>query len=55
MFFVSFCIWYFADHWEKTIVLKWQMQSLEESTLWEDLDDMIMFIQINEMIKSKFL
>jgi hypothetical protein len=31
------------------------MQSLEESTLWEDLDDMIMFNQINEMIKSEFL
>jgi len=31
------------------------MQSLEESTFWEDLDDMIMFNQINEMIKSKFL
>jgi hypothetical protein len=31
------------------------MQSLEESTLWEDLDDVVMFNQINEMIKSEFL
>jgi hypothetical protein len=31
------------------------MQSLEESTLWEDLDDVVMFNQINEMIKSKFI
>jgi hypothetical protein len=30
------------------------MQSLEESTLWEDLDDVVMFNQINEMIKSEF-
>jgi hypothetical protein len=31
------------------------MQNLEESTVWEDLDDVVMFNQINEMIKSKFL
>jgi hypothetical protein len=31
------------------------MQSLEESTLWEDVDDMFMFNQVNEIIKSKFL
>jgi hypothetical protein len=30
------------------------MQSLEESTLWEDLDDVVIFNQINEMIKLKF-
>jgi len=35
--------------------LGWKMQSLEESTLWEDLNDEVMFSQINEMIKSKFL
>jgi hypothetical protein len=28
---------------------------LEESTLWEDLDDVAIFNQINERIKSKFL
>jgi hypothetical protein len=31
------------------------MQSLEEITLWEDLDDVVMFNQVNEMIKSEFL
>jgi hypothetical protein len=31
------------------------MQSLEESTLWEDLDDVVTLNQINEMIKSEFL
>jgi hypothetical protein len=31
------------------------MQILEESTLCEDLDDVVMFNQINEMIKLKFL
>jgi hypothetical protein len=31
------------------------MKSLEESTLGEDLDDMVMFNQINERIKSQFL
>jgi hypothetical protein len=35
--------------------LKWEMQNLEENTLWEDLDDMIIFNQINKMIKSEFL
>jgi hypothetical protein len=32
--------------------LRWKMQSFEENTLWEDLDDVFMFNQINEMIKS---
>jgi hypothetical protein len=31
------------------------MQSLEENTFWEDLDDIVMFNQISEMIKSEFL
>jgi len=31
------------------------MQSLEESTFWENLDDTVMFNQINERIKSEFL
>jgi hypothetical protein len=31
------------------------MQSFEESTLLEDLNDMAMFNQINEMTKLKFL
>jgi hypothetical protein len=31
------------------------MKILEESTLSEDLDDVVMFNQVNEMIKSKFL
>jgi len=31
------------------------MQILEESTLWEDLDDVVMRNQIKEMTKSKFL
>jgi len=33
----------------------WKMQSLEESILWEDLDNMVMFNQIKEMIKLEFL
>jgi len=37
------------------VALRWKMQSLEERTLWENLDDVVMFNQINEMIKSKFL
>jgi len=28
---------------------------VKESTLWEDLDDVVMFNQIKEMTKSKFL
>jgi hypothetical protein len=31
------------------------MQNLEENTLWKDLDDVVMFNQINEKIKLKFL
>jgi hypothetical protein len=31
------------------------MQSLEESILWEGLDDVAKFNQINERIKSEFL
>jgi len=31
------------------------MQSLEEITLWKDLNDVVMFNQINEKIKSEFL
>jgi hypothetical protein len=31
------------------------MESLKENTLWEDLDDVVMFNQINDMIKSEFL
>jgi hypothetical protein len=31
------------------------MQSLEENTIREDLDDIVMFNQVNEMIKLKFL
>jgi len=31
------------------------MQSLEESALRENLDDMVMFNQINEMIKLECL
>jgi hypothetical protein len=31
------------------------MQSLKESTLWEDIDDVVMFNQIKEITKSEFL
>jgi len=31
------------------------MQSLKENTLWEELDDVVMFNQFNEMIKMEFL
>jgi hypothetical protein len=31
------------------------MQSLKESTLWEDLDDVVMLNQVNEGIKYEFL
>ena len=35
--------------------LKEKMQSLEGSTLWENVDDVVKFDQIKEMIKSEFL
>jgi len=35
--------------------LRLKMQSLEESTIWEDINDVVMFNQINEIIKSEFL
>jgi hypothetical protein len=35
--------------------LKGKMQSFEESTLLEDLDDVVKFNQIKEMIKSEFI
>jgi hypothetical protein len=31
------------------------MQSLKESTLWENLDDVIIFNQIKQMTKLEFL
>jgi hypothetical protein len=31
------------------------MQGLEEITLWEDVDDVVMFNQIKEMTKLEFL
>jgi hypothetical protein len=48
-FWLVFVFWYFADHWEKTTILKRKIQSLKESTFWEDLDDMVIFNQINEI------
>jgi hypothetical protein len=50
MFLVSFDILVFCRSLIENNKFK-----VKESTLWEDLDDVVMFNQIKEMIKSKFL
>jgi hypothetical protein len=50
MFFVSFDILVFCKSLRKNNSFK-----VKESTLWEDLDDVIMFNLIKEMTKLEFL
>lgn len=50
MFFASFGISVFCRSLRENNSFK-----VKESTLWEDLDDVVLFNQIKEMTKSEFL
>jgi hypothetical protein len=50
MFLVSFGILVFSKSLRENNSIM-----VKESTLWEDLDDVVMFNQIKEMTKSEFL
>jgi hypothetical protein len=50
MFLVSFGILVFYKSLREKNSFK-----VKESTLWDDLDDVVMFNQIKEMTKSEFL